>query len=336
MGANLSVSSDSDKDPRSIHTLTSQLDNQLYSHIVDRRSQKEDLQIPLLEWAIIGSIASSFGQGAVGLLPLLQTLSGLTAHRELVKLGGEIQKSVEQMAHSADSLNSQQNQNSDFFPQHVHDFVSMCIDEAQATGGSDGYFFVYHPGTDWHVAFKRHLKASPLDRFCGCFSSVAAMGLFLERFRAAVGPGPTIHVLVPAVHLFLVPGKFEIPEAFYPMCVRGELHQSGRPYVHLNIANLPPSQEASLQNVANIGRRSTWRRKVYSVSRATAAGAPAAGGGLVAGIIVGGLLPVAFPPLLPFAAAGVKVRKKSEKTWDERFGENKGTLTGMGLFGRKG
>ncbi|KAF5522226.1 hypothetical protein CGCA056_v006142 [Colletotrichum aenigma] len=284
----------------------------------------------------------------------VKTLSGGQAHGELVKLGGQIQKNVEQISNG-----------------HVHDFIASCYDE-NSEAGEDEYFFVYHPGTDWYPAFNRLLKEYPIPKFCGTFHSIGAMSVFLEKFRLVVGPDPTINILVPAVHFFVVPDEIEIPSALFPIRIRGEIHQSGNPYVHVNIRNISSVQRDFLYNVAKISNISAtdgdakaanrqqnlhgnWRRKVYSISRAAAAGAPAAAKHMATCRALSGLLaaPVAVccPPLLVTVAvgcalaalccgavAGIKPGKaakhEAEIKWDRRFGAEKGSLSGHNLLAK--
>ncbi|KAH0429196.1 hypothetical protein CcaCcLH18_08548 [Colletotrichum camelliae] len=340
----------------------------------DLHTKLTDLQDPaklVLNTAGVIAKALSFNTCSDSLFKAVKTLSGGQAQCELAKLGGQIQKNVEQISNGVDSLNNHQNQNSHSFPRHVHDFIASCTDESFETG-EDEYFFVYHPGTDWYPAFNRLLKEYPLPKFCGAFHSIGAMSVFLENFRVVVGPDPTINILVPAAHLFVVPDEIEIPSNLFPLRIRGELHQNGNPYVHVNIRNISPLQRDCLRKVANINKISAtdggaeaanrqqthhnnWRRKVYSMSRAAAVGAPAAMKQMAGCKVLSGLLaaPVAMacPPLLiPVAAgcavaalgsgavAGIKAGKTAKQDadmkWDRRFGEEKGSLSGHNLLGK--
>ncbi|KAI8298373.1 hypothetical protein K4K59_002883 [Colletotrichum sp. SAR11_240] len=313
----------------------------------------------------------SFNACSDSLFKAVKTLSGGQAHGELVKLGGQIQKNVEQISNGVDALNNHQNQKSRSFPQHVHDFIASCYDE-NSEAGEDEYFFVYHPGTDWYPAFNRLLKEYPLPKFCGTFHSIGAMSVFLEKFRLVVGPDPTINILVPAVHLFVVPDEIQIPSDLFPIRIRGELHQSGNPYVHVNIRNISSLQRDFLYNVANINKISAtdgdakfanrqqnvhgnWRRKVYSISRAAAVSTPAAARHMASCRALSGLLAapmaVACPPLLATVAVGCAVaalscgavagikpgkaaKQDAEIKWDRRFGAEKGSLSGHNLLAK--
>ncbi|KAF5501651.1 hypothetical protein CGCS363_v007389 [Colletotrichum siamense] len=333
-----------------------------------------DLQDPaklVLDTAGVIAKTLSFNACSDSLFKAVKTLSGGQAHGELIKLGGQIQKNVEQISNGVDSLNNHQNQKSHSFPQHVHDFIASCYDE-NSEAGEDEYFFVYHPGTDWYPAFNRLLKEYPLPKFCGTFHSIGAMSVFLEKFRLVIGPDPTINILVPAVHLFVVPDEIEIPSDLFPIRIRGELHQSGNPYVHVNIRNSSPLLRDCLYNVANINKISAtnsdakaanrqqnvhgnWRRKVYSISRAAAVGAPAAAKHMATCRALSGLLAtpaaVVCPPLLVTVAVGCAVaalscgavagikpgkaaKEDAEIQWDRRFGAEKGSLSGHNLLAK--
>uniref|UniRef100_L2G3W8 Uncharacterized protein n=1 Tax=Colletotrichum fructicola (strain Nara gc5) TaxID=1213859 RepID=L2G3W8_COLFN len=296
--------------------------------------------------------ALSFNACSDSLFKAVKTLSGGQAHGELVKLGGQIQKNVEQISNRVDSLNNHQNQKSHSFPQHVHDFIASCYDE-NSEAGEDEYFFVYHPGTDWYPAFNRLLKECPLPKFCGTFHSIGAMSVFLEKFRLVVGPDPTINILVPAVHLFVVPDEFEIPSDLFPLRIRGELHQSGNPYVHVNIKNISPLQRDCLYNVANINKISAtdgdaktanrqhnvhgnWRRKVYSISRAAAVGAPAAAlqSAEWTSRRARGCCLSSFAGHSRWIKPGKAAKEDAEIQWDRRFGAEKGSLSGHNLLAK--
>jgi hypothetical protein len=310
----------------------------------------------LLNAAKVFTYTLSFANIATGTCTVINTYTGLQAQKALMQLGGKIQKNIEEISNGVDALGNQQNQNKNFFPQHVHDLVSMCA-EQQELERLPACIFVYTPGTDWHAAFRKLLKAEPLPTLCGIFDDVGIMASFLVAFREAVGPKRPIRILVPSVNVTFIPGELIIPPQLYPLQIEGELHHSGNPYVHVNIPNAPKDLLFRVFNVnaTDGGKKApdTWRKTLWSTSLATMAGGPAAVAGGIGGGMIGwmgtAVVMVVCPPLAPFAAAGAvatalggagvsgalagkKVRKDVEKDWDVKYGGSPGTITGLHLM----
>ncbi|KAH7342919.1 hypothetical protein BKA65DRAFT_478790 [Rhexocercosporidium sp. MPI-PUGE-AT-0058] len=299
----------------------------------------------------------SFANIATGTCTVINTLSGIQAQKALLQFGGRIQKDIENISNGVDALANHQSQKIEFFPRHVHDLVSMRAEQQALDRRIPTFIFVYTPGTDWHAAFRKLLKAEPLPSLCGLFDDIAIMGLFLHDFRRAVGPKPRIHIIVPSVHLFFVPGELVLSPILYPLQIEGELHHSGKPYIHVNV---PHAREGTFFRVTNVAvdnaEPSGWRRTFWSTGLATMAGGPAAVAGGLGGELLGSIgyagIAVLCPPLAITAAlgggilalggaatsgalAGIKVRKDVETKWDKTHGDGPGTLTGIHLLSQK-
>jgi hypothetical protein len=276
------------------------------------------------------SYCSIFGS-AVGVASgLYKTISDVKAQKYLMKLGGEISQSVGAIQDSVGVMANHMDQSS--FAKHVSDFAAMHINDFRQIASSTTpprYYFVYHPGTDWHLAFDSLNRVSPLG-LCGISSDIGHLAAFLGHFRDIVGPEAVIHILVPAAHIFVVPDALDIPQKLLPLNISGELHRSHKPYVYLSLVNHSAIgiEGVGLMNVSaagaspgEAGQRVVGARRKWIFSRGAAVGAGGAAGGttaLIAGGIGGALLgPVGALAGVSLAGwvgakTGIKTRDKVE------------------------
>jgi hypothetical protein len=276
------------------------------------------------------SYCSAFGSAAGVACGLYKTISDVKAHKYLMKLGGEISQSVEAIGENVGVMANHMDQSA--FAQHVYDFAAMHIHQcSQITGSAvpPRYFFVYHPGTDWHPAFDSLNRQSPLG-LCGISSDIGHLAAYLGYFRDIIGSEAVIHILVPAAHIFVVTDALDIPQKLLPMEICGELHRSHKPYVYLTVANYSalsiegvgllnaPSAVTTSGKAENhvVGSRRRW-----IASRSAAFGVGGAAGGTTA-LIAGGIGGVLLGPVGALAGVslagwvgaktGIKTRDKVE------------------------
>ncbi|KAK5696110.1 hypothetical protein LTR97_008530 [Elasticomyces elasticus] len=271
--------------------------------------------------ALIG-LSTAFAQVAAGICAVVNTFSGISAQKELLKvytkLGADVEAiktSIAEISQSVETLVNFENQHK--FAKHIHDWVRMRSDEEEATSSHPVYFFVYHRGDEWRPKFHTLNCAQPLPKLCGIFHNLSVMAVFLTEFRRHVEPDAVFHVLIPATELFFIADAVSIPVEIGPLRLEGEIHnQSGLPYVHVN---MPEAADDLLRNIHNVG---------------LPAGMVAAPGGAIVGVAGGFALAVLCPPLevalllggtlVGTAAAGagvgttcaLHVGSKVERAWD--------------------
>ncbi|KAK4950705.1 hypothetical protein LTR10_010698 [Elasticomyces elasticus] len=297
--------------------------------------------------ALIG-LSTAFAQVAAGICAFVNTFSGISAQKELLKvytkLGADVEAiktSIAEISQSVETLVNFENQHK--FAKHIYDWVRMRSDEEEATSSHPVYFFVYHRGDEWRPKFHTLNCAQPLPKLCGIFHNLSVMAVFLTELRRHVEPDAVFHVLMPATELFFIADAVSIPVEIGPLCLEGEIHnQSGLPYVHVN---MPEAADDLLRNIHNVGKPTVmdkksrgWGRWLASTSAAWAAGLPAgmvaAPGGAIVGVAGGCALAVLCPPLevalllggtlVGTAAAGagvgttcaLHVGSKVERAWD--------------------
>nr|POE60984.1 hypothetical protein CFP56_64693 [Quercus suber] len=246
---------------------------------------------------------------ATSVVALTTTLMGADAVSHFKKLAVEMSKSLRSLCDAAEVSTNLHHE--DKFPQWVLDFVSDQItktvghddldainsqslfdhfhhpaavepdtDSQQQQAKPAHYFFVYHPGNDWHAPFNSLLRNNPLPGFVGATNNLDALGLFLLDFRKLVGPTAIMHVLLPSAHMYVIPDKITVAQEHLPLRVTGQTHRSGNPYVHASIVGLSDDciTDVGLLPIPNEVTTSTM---VGAVSGGIGAG--------VAGTVVGGV-----------------------------------------------
>jgi hypothetical protein len=116
---------------------------------------------------------------------IYKTISGVQAQSYLLKLGGEISEDVKSLSDSVGIVANHMDQAQ--FAQHVYDFAEMHIALAEGSGRRT-FFFIFHPGTDWHPAFMQLMKRNGVLPICGIQNDIGCLAAFLIGFRRMVGP----------------------------------------------------------------------------------------------------------------------------------------------------
>ena len=171
--------------------------------------------------------------------------------------------------------------------QHVYCVSERRMKEMNATTGQ-GYFFVFHPGNNWHSEFEAKLSKDPLPGLCGIFDNIATMAAILLKFREVVGPTPVFYILVPTAHVYVVPDQMDLPTQLEPFKIFGERGRNQQPFVYLT------GGDEWEQHVFDVGvlesPRATPTLKDGDKARMYIGAAAAGGGGAAAGMIFGSVL----------------------------------------------
>jgi hypothetical protein len=252
---------------------------------------------------------TTFSAVTLPMCAITSTVSGIYATAKFLELGQTISEDVKKLAESVDITVSLQYQA--FFAQHVHNFTAARIqaakDQRRASGGKESdtdYFFIYHPGTDWHASFEALISKKPLPTLLGKTNSLDLISRFVADIRSSIGVSATVHILMPSAHMYLIPEEFSLHQSLSPLVFEGETAYSTQPYVYLNMPEVPDShlhqigrlqsKKASTKKPANESVRT-----LVSTSAAVPAGIFGGFGGAilgVAGVLV--LAPFAGPALL--------------------------------------
>lgn len=205
----------------------------------------------------------------------------------------------------------------DGFAQHVLDFINMKV-EAYMSDHREHRFFLYHPDTQWHGAFRRirHAQGFSHNSFIGFSHDLFVVFRLMLSTRAALeetmgedAKDVVFHLLIPAYCTIVIPRSFRIVDAIFPLTIDGEIAQ-GDCLVWLNFHFIP---NGMLVNVGNLNDlpESTWKKEALIMAT-----------GVVG---VWGIVPLAtiaaeliFPPLgvvgfLAGAAASVLTTNKVEE-----------------------
>jgi len=149
------------------------------------------------------------------------------------------------------------------FGNSVYNFVSQQTrinqrnDETLTTASKpdeprhDHYFFVLHPSDDWHPTFDKARKDNrdSLPGFIGYTTDRFALGLYLRYMREAIGPGPTLHVLIPSASKYRLPGVVDVDPAILPLVIQGQKMHDGQPYCTATIIGLDNRYIVSVENL---------------------------------------------------------------------------------------
>jgi len=184
---------------------------------------------------------TGFAAVASGICTIAKTLQGASAERHLAAIGKEMTVHLKSMSSEMKDINKgvQIGANMQYqtaFAQRVHDFVVLHSDRAAASLQQE-FFFVYHPSNEWHGAFNRLLKSTPIPALCGFTENLNVLMTYLPEFRKMVGPDVKIHILLPTAHLYVLPDVLTVPSSIGSLSMSGDLHHSGNPYVHLTVQN---------------------------------------------------------------------------------------------------
>jgi hypothetical protein len=243
-----------------------------------------------------GATAASFGTFAAIVLPICaitSTVSGVQAQCHLQALGQEISDELKKVANASETCSSLQYQA--HFAQHVYDFAASRIraagchskDHAWESSGSD-YFFVYHPGTEWHASFEALLEANPLPSLLGHTHSLELIGHYVSQMRISIGLKATVHILMPSAHMYVIPDDFGVDSALFPIRFEGEIGYSAQPYVWLN---MPAVEDSCLHHIGRVPQpKPTWKRRWNGRNRdmvATSAAVPSGIAGGLGGAAIG-------------------------------------------------
>lgn len=135
------------------------------------------------------------------------------------------------------------------------------------------FFFVYHPDTQWHGAFRRLLDSNPLDEtFCGMTNDLFALCRWMLCMRAELQEQRKdredevhFHVLIPAYQSLVIPHAFMLLQALFPLTFEGEI-ANGEKLMWLNL----PLEEGTdtPRDVGNLHElnENTWKREASVVS----------------------------------------------------------------------
>ena len=171
--------------------------------------------------------------------------------------------------------------------QHVYCVSERRMKEMNATTGQ-GYFFVFHPGNNWHSEFEAKLSKDPLPGLCGIFDNIATMAAILLKFREVVGPTPVFYILVPTAHVYVVPDQMDLPTQLEPFKIFGERGRNQKPFVYLT------GGDEWERHVLDVGvlksPRATPTLKNGDKARMHIGAAAAGGGGAAAGMIIGSVV----------------------------------------------
>lgn len=279
-------------------------------------------------WAKFASVAS-------GLVAVTATLVGADAMNHFKKLAVEVSKSLKGLCEAAEV--SANLQHEDKFPQWVYDFV--CDEVSKATAGEDldsintrhllgriqhpkdsppsqvvldkgkrcrpQFFFVYHPGNDWHAPFNNMLREKPIPGLIGVTNNLNALGLFLNEFRSFIGPEAIINILLPSAHMYVFAEDIVVAKEIHPLNIIGQTHRLGNPYVYLSVQGI---EEANLKDVGLIvkpNKLGAGKIVVIGASGLGAGVAGAIGGGVAAALLLTAGCAVGGPVFLAGAAADV-------------------------------
>jgi hypothetical protein len=216
----------------------------------------------------------------------------------------------------------------DGFAAHAWDFVNLKIDQYTSDDGNHR-FFVYHPDTQWHGAFRRLLQEKgPLDEtFCGISNDLFALCRWMLCMRVELHEQDRskqdevhFHVLIPAYQSLVIPRAFVLLEALFPLTFEDEI-ANGEALVWLN---LPFEGTDTLKNVGNLHglNNATWKREltVASTSFGTWAILGSGAMGLTAAVAVA-CPPLTLPVFLISSTSGMAASGKAgfevERLWDE-------------------
>ncbi|KAK3690769.1 hypothetical protein LTR37_018991 [Vermiconidia calcicola] len=204
-----------------------------------------------------------FGAAASGIVPLTSTLVGAQAVRQFQKLAMEMSKSLKGLCEAAEVRTNLEHEAE--FPKLVYEMVADKIATAAGPNDLDAindeslanrfrllqspvqspavrvaspapekkklahYFFVYHPGTAWHSIFNNMVRSNPLPGFIGATNNLSALGLYLQEFRAVIGPEAVIHILLPSAHMYVIEEDIIVAKEVQPLRVVGQKHYTGDP-----------------------------------------------------------------------------------------------------------
>lgn len=270
----------------------------------------------------------NFATSIASIVAITTVLVGADATSHFKKLGAEMNASLKGMCDAAEVSTNLEHEST--FPQWVYDFVLDQVAKAAAPSGGlreladvndrhlrscaessrkDGpikmvdqekhheqqapaqYFFVYHPGNDWHGSFNATVRKKPIPGFIGATNNLNALGLYLAKFRDFIGPEAIINILLPSAHMYVIQDEILVSENMQPMRIMGQTHRSGNSYVHATITGVAATDT---QDVGLLF-------KPNDISAATIAGAVAGGIGAGSAVAAVGFLAVAT---LGFTVAG--------------------------------
>jgi hypothetical protein len=167
-----------------------------------------------------------------------------------------------------------------------------------------GYFFIYHPGTDWHASFENLLEGKSLPTLLGYTHSLELIGHYISEMRLSIGVKATVHVLMPSAHTYVVRDDFTLEPSLFPIKFEGELGYSARPHVWIN---MPTVQDACFSHISRVPQtkqtnKPRWNgrnRSLIGTSVAVPSGIVGGFGGAAAGLVGLALLtPIGFPALV--------------------------------------
>lgn len=167
-----------------------------------------------------------------------------------------------------------------------------------ATEPPPQYFFVYHPGSDWHAGFNNLLQNKPIPGLVGTTNNLNLLTLFLGEFRTFVGAEAVIKILFPSAHTYVIAGILDVPETMHPLRMVGQTNRSGNPFVHICARGIKKSQ------VADVGTiflpLTTWQR--VKVNMGTAGAVVVGYGGVI--IVATVMVPIGGSEILALGALG--------------------------------
>jgi hypothetical protein len=277
---------------------------------------------------------ATFVTGAYGVYALTKTLIAKEAMDHFKKLAVEVSETLKSLCEAAQvSVNLAHQKD---FPQWVYHFVSDEV--AKVASGEDlepvnsnsllgrikllgkaepqkdssneketkappQYFFVYHPGSDWHAAFNNMIRQKPIPGFVGATNNLNLLGHYLDQFRSFVGPEAVINILFPSAHVYVIEDDINVDGKLHPIRFTGQKHYSGTPFVHMCAIGMDETNVTDLKLLPKYRGISAGRKVGIAAGGIGAGiGGAIAGGALVVGVVTLGAV-FAGPAILAGAAA---------------------------------
>jgi hypothetical protein len=188
--------------------------------------------------------SSSFSKASVNIASLISfasillptcmvaiTASIIYAQVKFSRHGSVTPNSHQKLAEVGRVTNSMQSERR--FVRHVHDFVASRIRAAsrKASGQNTDYFFIFHPGTDWHAPFERLLAQDPLLGIVGKSHTLELLKRKVAEKRRDVGKEAIMHILMPSTHAYTISERVTFDPTHFPLVFEGTLAYTGKPYV---------------------------------------------------------------------------------------------------------
>ncbi|KAL3462195.1 hypothetical protein BJX64DRAFT_299615 [Aspergillus heterothallicus] len=153
----------------------------------------------------------------------------------------------------------------DGFARPVYDFITKKINAINQKERRNHRFFVYHDSTNWHPAFARLTRETPLapefvnqpsdnlDHVCLFMREVRQQLIAMDADR---GTAITFHLLIPSWTNIRIKEPLHFPDDLYPLQVEG-VTNGGKGQVELN---LPAAPAGLLHGVENVLDPNNWNK----------------------------------------------------------------------------